>query len=189
MRKNKILATIAGMTTVGILSVSASATIVNKDSQTKTQESNEELALNYQATTGAACEINEDITDKRVVKLNAEIIGDATIGSTLSLNVKGFNKSDQEVELDKSKLKYSWLTERVVKLNAEIIGDATIGSTLSLNVKGFNKSDQEVELDKSKLKYSWLTEDNEILGNESELKINENMDGTEIHCNVSYAEN
>ena len=142
MRKNKILATIAGMTTVGILSVSASATIVNKDSQTKTQESNEELALNYQATTGAACEINEDITDKRVVKLNAEIIGDATIGSTLSLNVKGFNKSDQEVELDKSKLKYSWLTEN-----------------------------------------------NMILGSNSELKINESMNGTEIHCNVSYAEN
>ena len=101
----------------------------------------------------------------------------ATTSSAIDYNVTTSN-----IEMDKNE------SSEVKSLSAEIIGNATIGSTLSVNVKGFNELNQEVELDKSKLKYSWVTEDNEILGNESELKIDENMDGAEVHCNVSYVQ-
>lgn len=80
------------------------------------------------------------------------------------------------------------LINKILKLNAEIKGTALIGETLFVEVKGFNELDQEIILDESKLKYEWLTEDNEILGNQSEFKIDENMEGLEIHCNVSYEE-
>ncbi|MDU3597541.1 hypothetical protein [Clostridium butyricum] len=81
------------------------------------------------------------------------------------------------------------IDNKVVKLNAEIKGEAAIGETLLIEVKGFNEGEQEIELDESKLKYEWVTEDNKILGNESELKIDESMEGSEIHCNVYYEEN
>lgn len=154
--KRKLVTFLGATVATGALTVSAYA--VNQGGNNlETYTTDTELKMECSITTGAAINYEEasGVEDKENENINNNIIID----------------------------------NKVVKLNAEIKGEAVIGETLLIEVKGFNEGEQEIELDESKLKYEWVTEDNKVLGNESELKIDESMEGSEIHCNVYYEEN
>ncbi|WP_321994667.1 hypothetical protein [Clostridium butyricum] len=154
--KRKLVTFLGATVATGALTVSAYA--VNQGGNNlETYSTDTELKMECSTTTGAAINYEEasGVEDKEYENINNNIIID----------------------------------NKVVKLNAEIKGEAAIGETLLIEVKGFNEGEQEIELDESKLKYEWVTEDNKVLGNESELKIDESMEGSEIHCNVYYEEN
>lgn len=155
--KRKLVTFLGATVATGALTVSAYA--VNQGGNNlETYTTDTELKMECSITTGAAINYEEasGVEDKENENINNNII---------------------------------IIDNKVVKLNAEIKGEAVIGETLLIEVKGFNEGEQEIELDESKLKYEWVTEDNKVLGNESELKIDESMEGSEIHCNVYYEEN